>query len=74
MTHSTTRGGGGNTSYRCPAVRKGARVRLSGKGPECVAYVFVSLGNIIICGLCKRILSEQAQFRLKLNVSLSDLA
>jgi hypothetical protein len=42
-------------------------------GPDCVAYVFVLLGSIIICGLHKLTVSDQAQVTLQLTVSLYDL-
>jgi hypothetical protein len=37
-----------------------------GLGPVCVAYVFVFLSSIIICGLTT--LSDQAQITLQLTV------
>jgi hypothetical protein len=42
-------------------------------GPDCVAYVFVVLGGIIICRLYKLTLPGQAQATLQVTVSLSDL-
>jgi hypothetical protein len=55
------------TNYRCPAVRKGAQ------GPDYVAYVFVFLGSIIICLLCKLTLSDQYQVTVEVTISLSNL-
>jgi hypothetical protein len=47
--------------------------RLSGRGPVCVAYVFVFLHNIIICPLYKLTLLYLAQVTVQLTVGLSDL-
>jgi hypothetical protein len=44
-----------------------------GPGPDCLAYVFVFLRNIITCRLYKLTLSDQAQVTLQLRVCLSDL-
>jgi hypothetical protein len=47
--------------------------RRSGRGPDCVAYVFVFLGSIVICRLFKLTLSHQAQGTLQLTVNLCGL-
>jgi hypothetical protein len=57
--------GESGTNYRGPAVRKGSW------GPECFVHVFIFIGNINICPLCKLTLS--AKVTLLLRVSLSDL-
>jgi len=44
--------------------------RPSGRGPDCVAYVFVSVGSVIIRRLY---LSDEARVTLQLTVSLCDL-
>jgi hypothetical protein len=41
--------------------------------PDCIPYVCVFLGRIIICRLYKLTLSDKAQVTLQLRVSLSDL-
>jgi hypothetical protein len=43
-----------------------------GPGLDYVTYIFVFLGNIIICRLYKLTFSDQAQVTLQLTVSLSD--
>jgi hypothetical protein len=54
---------------------RGGRYKLPGSGvpeenpePDYLAYVFVSLGSIIICGLHKLTISDQAQVTLQLTV------
>ena len=47
--------------------------RLTGKGSNYIAYVFVYLSSIVICLLHKLTLSVQAQVALQLRVSLADL-
>jgi hypothetical protein len=44
----------------------GSRYKLP--GPDCVVYVFISLGSIIICRLYKLTLSDRAQVTLQLTV------
>jgi len=44
-----------------------------GPWPDYVACVFVFLGNIITCRLCKLTPLDQAQVTLQLRVSLSDV-
>ena len=57
-----------------------SRYKLSGlgcpegnPGPDCLAYVFVFFGNVIICRLYKLALSEEAQDNLQVRAVLSDV-
>jgi hypothetical protein len=43
-----------------------------GPAPDCVAYVFVFLGSIVVRQLYKLTLSDQTQVTLQLTVSLSN--
>jgi hypothetical protein len=66
--------------YAVPKRRTGGQNELPGSGsPETgpmtdyVAYVFVSLGSVIICRLYELFLSDQGQATLQLRIRLSDL-
>jgi hypothetical protein len=49
------------------------RARYKLPGPNCVAYVFVFLGSVVICRLYRLTPSDEAQVTLQLRASLSDL-
>jgi hypothetical protein len=60
-------GGGGGWALKITGARR------SGRGPDCVTYVFVSLGSITIRPLYKLTLSDQPRVTLQLEGRLSDL-